>query len=257
MSPFFQLSGATKNFGGVRAVDAMSFTLEKGELVGLMGPNGAGKTTIFNLVTGVYALDEGEICFKGEGLGRLKPHQITARGVARTFQNLRLFQRSTALENVMTAAQYRIPYSFFECVTHLGGWRSKEKKIREKSMSLLERVGLADRADQAAGTLPYGFQRRLEIARALALDPELLLLDEPAAGMNAEEVSSLNELIQDIHRDFGLTILVIEHHMDLVMEICPRIICMNFGAKIAEGTPEDIQSHPEVLKAYLGEEDDE
>ncbi|MGI6783961.1 MAG: ABC transporter ATP-binding protein [Aminivibrio sp.] len=257
MSPFFQLSGATKNFGGVRAVDNMSFGLEKGELVGLMGPNGAGKTTIFNLVTGVYGLDEGEIRFKGEDLGRLKSHQITDRGIARTFQNLRLFQRSSALDNVMTAAQYRIPYTFIECITHLGSWRKKEKMIREKSMGLLERVGLADRADQAAGTLPYGFQRRLEIARALALDPELLLLDEPAAGMNAEEVSSLNVLIKDIHRDFGLTILVIEHHMDLVMEICPRIICMNFGAKIAEGTPGEIQNHPEVLKAYLGEEEDD
>ncbi|NLA90074.1 MAG: ABC transporter ATP-binding protein [Synergistaceae bacterium] len=257
MTAFFELSGATKNFGGVKAVDQMSFSLSKGELVGLMGPNGAGKTTIFNLVTGVYDLDGGEIFFKGENLARLKPHQITARGIARTFQNLRLFQRSSALENVMTAAQYHISYSFMECITHLGRWRKKERLILEKSMALLERVGLADRAEHAAGTLPYGFQRRLEIARALALDPELLLLDEPAAGMNAEEVSSLNELIQEIHRDFNLTILVIEHHMDLVMEICPRIICMNFGARIAEGAPEEIQSHPEVLKAYLGEEDDE
>ncbi len=257
MNSFFTLSGVAKNFGGVRAVDNMSFALEKGELVGLMGPNGAGKTTIFNLVTGVYGLDGGQISFKGENLEKLKPHQITARGIARTFQNLRLFQRSTALENVMTAAQYHITYSFAECITHLGRWREKEGKIREKSMNLLDRVGLADRAGQAAGTLPYGFQRRLEIARALALDPDLLLLDEPAAGMNAEEVASLNELIKGIHRDFGLTILVIEHHMDLVMEICPRIICMNFGAKIAEGAPGEIQNHPEVLRAYLGEEDDE
>lgn len=255
MTTFFELSNVTKNFGGVQAVSSMSFSIDKGELTGLMGPNGAGKTTIFNLISGVYDPDEGSILFKGENLVPLKTYQVTSRGIARTFQNLRLFQRSTVLENVMTSAQYHIHYTFAEGMTHLGRWRSKEKEILAKSMDLLSRVGLADRADQAAGTLPYGHQRRLEIARALALDPELLLLDEPAAGMNAEEVASLNILIRDIHRDFNLTTLVIEHHMDLVMEICPHIICMNFGAKIAEGTPDEIQSHPEVLRAYLGEEE--
>ena len=257
MRGFFELSGVTKNFGGVQAVSDMTFVIKKGELAGLMGPNGAGKTTIFNLITGVYDPDMGSILFKGENLIPLKTYEVTAKGVARTFQNLRLFQRSTVLENVMTATQHHVPYSFVEGITHLGRWRSKEKEIREKSMALLERVGLADRSDHAAGTLPYGHQRRLEIARALALDPELLLLDEPAAGMNAEEVSSLNVLISEIHRDFNLTVLVIEHHMDLVMEICPHIVCMNFGAKIAEGTPDEIQNHPEVLKAYLGEEEAE
>jgi branched-chain amino acid transport system ATP-binding protein len=257
MSAYFELVNLSKSFGGVQAVHSMSFAMERGELTGLMGPNGAGKTTIFNLITGVYNPDEGQILFKGEDLGPLKTYQVTARGVARTFQNLRLFRRSTVLENVMTATQQHIPYSFVEGLTHLGRWRSSEKAIRDKSMELLDRVGLADRAEQAAGTLPYGHQRRLEIARALALEPELLLLDEPAAGMNAEEVSTLNSLIRDIHRDFNLTILVIEHHMDLIMEICRHIICMNFGAKIAEGTAEEIQGHPEVLKAYLGEEDAE
>ncbi len=257
MSAFFELSGVTKNFGGVTAVDNMTFAIEKGELAGLMGPNGAGKTTIFNLVTGVYPVDGGTITFQGENLARLKTYDIVHKGISRTFQNLRLFQRSSVLENVMTAAQHGIPYSFIEGMTHLGRWRGKESDIKKKSMDLLERVELADRAHQAAGTLPYGHQRRLEIARALALDPELLLLDEPAAGMNAEEVISLNVLIRDLHRDFSLTILVIEHHMDLIMEICPHIVCMNFGAKIAEGTPDEIQNHPEVLKAYLGEEDDE
>jgi branched-chain amino acid transport system ATP-binding protein len=155
----------------------------------------------------------------------------------------------------MTAAQQRHKYSFFEAVSHTGRWRRQEKAIRSESMELLERVGLAGRAEQAAGTLPYGLQRRLEIARALALRPKLLLLDEPAAGMNPEEVSMLNELIAHIHEDFKLTIFLIEHHMDMVMEICPRIICMNFGAKIAEGTPDDIRNHPEVLKAYLGEDE--
>ncbi len=257
MSAVFELSGVTKNFGGVCAVSDMSFSIPEGELAGLMGPNGAGKTTIFNLVTGVYDPDEGKILFRGENLVPLKTFNIVHRGIARTFQNLRLFQRSSVLENVMTAAQQHVPYTFFEGMTHLGRWRSKESDIRKKSMELLERVGLADRANQAAGTLPYGHQRRLEIARALALDPKLLLLDEPAAGMNAEEVLSLNSLIRSIHTDFKLTILVIEHHMDLIMEICPHIVCMNFGAKIAEGTPDEIQNHPEVLKAYLGEEEEE
>jgi branched-chain amino acid transport system ATP-binding protein len=257
MNAIFELSGVTKNFGGVRAVSDMSFSIPEGELAGLMGPNGAGKTTIFNLVTGVYDPDEGSILFRGENLVPLKTFHIVHKGIARTFQNLRLFQRSSVLENVMTAAQQHVPYTFFEGMTHLGRWRGKESDIRKKSMELLERVGLADRANQAAGTLPYGHQRRLEIARALALDPKLLLLDEPAAGMNAEEVLSLNALIQAIHKDFKLTILVIEHHMDLIMEICPHIVCMNFGAKIAEGTPEEIQNHPEVLKAYLGEEEEE
>jgi branched-chain amino acid transport system ATP-binding protein len=154
----------------------------------------------------------------------------------------------------MTACQHHHPYGFVESLTHLGRWKKEEKVIRDRSLELLDRVGLADRADQDAGTLPYGHQRRLEIARALALEPELLLLDEPAAGMNPEEVFALNDLISAIHRDFDLTILVIEHHMDLVMEICPHIVCMNFGARIAEGGPEEIQNHPEVLKAYLGEE---
>ena len=257
MSAVFELSGVTKNFGGVCAVSDMSFSIQEGELAGLMGPNGAGKTTIFNLVTGVYNPDKGKILFRDENLIPLKTHTIVRRGVARTFQNLRLFQRSSVLENVMTAAQQNIPYTFLEGMTHLGRWRGKEKDIRKKSMDLLDRVGLADRANQAAGTLPYGYQRRLEIARALALDPKLLLLDEPAAGMNGEEVQLLNTLIRSIHQDFDLTILIIEHHMDLIMEICPHIVCMNFGAKIAEGTPDEIQSHPEVLKAYLGEEEEE
>ncbi len=249
-----QLDEVNKFFGGVHAVSDMSFNLEHGELAGLIGPNGAGKTTIFNLITGVYPLTSGHIAFQGEDLGGQKSHRIIHRGIARTFQNLRLFQRSSVLENVMTACQHHHPYSFFEAMTHLGSWGRKEREVKNLSMDLLDRVGLADRAHQAAGTLPYGYQRRLEIARALALEPTLLLLDEPAAGMNPEEVVELNTLITGIHNDFDLTILVIEHHMDLVMEICPHIICMNFGAKIAEGSPEEIQNHAEVLKAYLGEE---
>lgn len=252
--PILKIEGLNKHFGGVHAVQDISFSLEKGELAGLIGPNGAGKTTVFNLITGVYSPDSGRVLFKGVNLASLKTYEVVARNIARTFQNLRLFQRSTVLENVMTACQFHFRYNFFEAVLHLGRWKSNEKKIREKSLDLLDRVGLASLSEQAAGTLPYGHQRRLEIARALALQPELLLLDEPAAGMNPEEVLVLNGLIQNIHRDFNLTILVIEHHMEVIMEICPHIICMNFGAKIAEGDPEHIQCNPETRKAYLGEE---
>ena len=254
MAAVLELKSVNKAFGGVQAVKDMTFSIEKGELAGLIGPNGAGKTTIFNLITGVYDVTNGEIEFKGKNINKLKTFQVISLGIARTFQNLRLFAASTVLENVMTAAQQHYEYGFFEAVSHLGRWRSKEAAARKESMELLERVGLADRANQAAGTLPYGLQRRLEIARAISLGPELLLLDEPAAGMNAEEVEQLNTLITGIHKDFNLTILLIEHHMDMVMAICPHIVCMNFGAKIAEGDPEYIQNHPEVLKAYLGEE---
>ncbi|NLX74772.1 MAG: ABC transporter ATP-binding protein [Synergistaceae bacterium] len=254
MTVLLELKGVSKSFGGVQAVENMSLKLEKGELTGLIGPNGAGKTTVFNLITAVYDVTKGDIEYKGININKLKTYQVVSLGIARTFQNLRLFSGSSVLENVMSAAQQSHKYSFCEAITHLGRWNKFEKKIQDESMQLLERVGLADRAHQRAATLPYGLQRRLEIARACSLRPELLLLDEPAAGMNSEEVEQLNILIQDIHKDYNLTILLIEHHMDMVMEICPHIICMNFGAKIAEGSPECIQSHPEVLKAYLGEE---
>ncbi len=254
-APLLQLTGVNKSFGGVQAVKEVDFSIQKGELAALIGPNGAGKTTLFNLITGVYGVCSGDIRLDGQSILNFRTDQIVHKGVARTFQNLRLFQASSALENVMTATQQHNRYGLFEALTHLGRWKQGEKNIKKDSLDFLDRVGLVDRADQAAGTLPYGLQRRLEIARALALKPTLLLLDEPAAGMNAEEVEQLNELIVTIHRDFDLTILLIEHHMDLVMQICPHIICLNFGAKIAEGNPEEIQSNREVLTAYLGEEE--
>ena len=257
MGALLEVKGMNKFFGGVQAVADMSFSMERGELMGLIGPNGAGKTTIFNLITGVYPLSSGTVHFLDQDITNGKTYDIVKKGIARTFQNLRLFGASTVLDNVMTACQQHYPYSFLEAITHLGRWSKLERAIREKSMELLERVELAREAHRAAGTLPYGHQRRLEIARALALQPELLLLDEPAAGMNPDEVMALNELIKKIHSDFKLTILVIEHHMDLVMEICPHILCMNFGAKIAEGDPDHIQGHREVLKAYLGDEEEE
>ncbi len=248
-----ELQNATKRFGGVTAVDDMSFSIEKGELAALIGPNGAGKTTIFNLVTGVYSPDAGDILLEGRSIKSAYTYDITKLGIARTFQNLRLFPTSTVLENVMVAAQHQYPYTFFEATTHWGRWKRQERRIEERSMEILATLGLADRAQQLAGTLPYGLQRRLEIARALSLNPNLLLLDEPAAGMNEEEVSQLNSLIVEIHKQLKLTILLIEHHMDLVMAICPHVICINFGAKIAEGSPGEITCHPEVLTAYLGE----
>ena len=254
-APLLQLTGVNKSFGGVQAVKEVDFSIQKGELAALIGPNGAGKTTLFNLITGVYGVCSGDIRLDGQSILNFRTDQIVHKGVARTFQNLRLFQASSVLENVMTATQQHNRYGLFEALTHFGRWKQGEKNIKKDSLDFLDRVGLVDRADQAAGTLPYGLQRRLEIARALALKPTLLLLDEPAAGMNAEEVEQLNELIVTIHRDFDLTILLIEHHKDLVMQICPHIICLNFGAKIAEGNPEEIQSNREVLTAYLGEEE--
>ncbi|MCS7233490.1 MAG: ABC transporter ATP-binding protein [Synergistetes bacterium] len=249
-----ELKSITKRFGGIVAVKDFSIEVMQGELVGLIGPNGAGKTTVFNLITGVYPVDEGKVLFKGKDITRLKSHEIVKKGIGRTFQNLRLFPRATVLENVMTACQNHLRYSFLEACTHLGKWRSYEKRIMEESIYYLEKLNLKDKIYQQAGTLPYGYQRRLEIARALALKPTLLLLDEPAAGMNPEEVAELSELILKIHKEFNLTTLVIEHHMDLIVEVCPHVICMNFGEKIAEGTPNEVMNHPEVIKAYLGEE---
>ena len=253
MAAVLELKSVNKAFGGVQAVKDMTFSIEKGELAGLIGPNGAGKTTIFNLITGVYDVTNGEIEFKGKNINKLKTFQVISLGIARTFQNLRLFAASTVLENVMTAAQQHYEYGFFEAVSHLGRWRSKEAAARKESMELLERVGLADRANQAAGTLPYGLQRRLEIARAISLGPELLLLDEPAAGMNPQETKELMETIQLIRDKFEIAILLIEHDMDLVMGICERLYVLNFGKIIAQGTPVEIQNNPEVITAYLGE----
>ena len=275
-----ELSHINMCFGGIAALSDMSFKIEDNSLTGIIGPNGAGKTTIFNIITGVYTPSSGKVYFNGADITPLKAYQINRLGIARTFQNLRLFARSSVLDNVMTAAQNRYInshkeeffsgnmiqincpdpscwYSFLESCLHLGRWAKIEKNLRLDSLELLERVGLSDRANQAAGTLPYGMQRRLEIARALALSPSLLLLDEPAAGMNPEEVFELNDLITGIHKDFKLTTLVIEHHMDLIMKICPHVICLNFGAKIAEGSGEEIQNNQEVLTAYLGTEEEE
>ena len=241
------------SFGGLRAVDELSMKIEKGGLVGLIGPNGAGKTTAFNMLTGVYRPTDGGIRLDGQNLIGKKPHEICKMGVARTFQNIRLFSELSVLDNVKTGLHNQIIYSFAESMFHLGSYRKKEKQMDEKAMELLSVFGLENVADYRAANLPYGKQRKLEIARALATEPKLLLLDEPAAGMNPNETEELMETIEVVRKRFGVTILLIEHDMKLVSGICEYLYVLNFGRLLAEGTPKEVLSNPEVVKAYLGE----
>ncbi len=241
------------SFGGLRAVDELSMKIEKGGLVGLIGPNGAGKTTAFNMLTGVYRPTDGGIRLDGQNLIGKKPHEICKLGVARTFQNIRLFSQLSVLDNVKTGLHNQITYSFAESMFHPGSYRKKEKQMDEKAMELLSVFGLEGVADYRAANLPYGKQRKLEIARALATEPKLLLLDEPAAGMNPNETEELMETIEVVRKRFGVTILLIEHDMKLVSGICEYLYVLNFGRLLAEGTPKKVLSNPEVVKAYLGE----
>ena len=247
-----ELRQVAKTFGGIKAVDGFDMAVEEHEIVGLIGPNGAGKTTVFNLITSVYKPDSGSIYFAGEPIHRLPPHKVVGKGIARTFQNIRLFNNLSVLENVKLALHNVPSYGFLSAMLGLPSMRRQNQSVVKTAMEFLDLMGLSERAAMRAGGLPYGLARRLEIARALALSPKLLLLDEPAAGMNPDEIVDLRELIARVHRDFKLTIVLIEHRMDLVMAICPRLVVLNFGTKLTEGTQQEVQTNPAVLQAYLG-----
>ena len=241
------------DFGGLTAVDGFNLMIGRNEITGLIGPNGAGKTTVFNLLTNVYQPTRGSILIDGMPTAGKKTYQVNRMGVARTFQNIRLFSELSVLDNVKTGLHNQITYSFAESMFHLGSYRKKEKQMDEKAMELLSVFGLENVADYRAANLPYGKQRKLEIARALATEPKLLLLDEPAAGMNPNETEELMETIEVVRKRFGVTILLIEHDMKLVSGICEYLYVLNFGRLLAEGTPKEVLSNPEVVKAYLGE----
>ncbi|MBB5336170.1 ABC transporter ATP-binding protein [Pectinatus brassicae] len=254
MSILLEAKEVSKMFGGLKAVSNFDMTINKGELIGLIGPNGAGKTTAFNLFTGVYQPTTGVINFAGKSLKGMKPSQITQRGIARTFQNIRLFSELSVLDNVKIAYHTHLKYNLAEAVLRVGRYMKEEKRIEEAGRELLKIFKLEDKADEIAKNLPYGAQRRLEIARALATRPQLLLLDEPAAGMNPQETNELMDMIRWIRKEFALSILLIEHDMSLVMGICERIYVLEYGSIIAHGLPEEIKKNPEVIRAYLGGE---
>ncbi|MCI8880781.1 MAG: ABC transporter ATP-binding protein [Clostridiaceae bacterium] len=241
------------SFGGLRAVDSLTMRIEEGGLVGLIGPNGAGKTTVFNMLTGVYRPTDGGIRLGGENLIGKKPHEICRLGVARTFQNIRLFNKLTVLDNVKTALHNEVGYTLAESLLHLGSYRKKEREMDARALDILKVFGLDGKSGYTAANLPYGQQRKLEIARALATSPKLLLLDEPAAGMNPQETGELMETIQLVREKYGVTILLIEHDMKLVAGICEYLYVLNFGRELAQGTPAEVLHNPEVVTAYLGE----
>ncbi len=245
----------TMQFGGLKAVDSLEFKIHRGQLAGLIGPNGAGKTTVFNMLTGVYAPTSGEVLLEGQSLKGLKPYEISHRGVTRTFQNIRLFKDLTVLDNVLVASHQHIRYRLFDTLLQTPRFLKTESELQDKAMSLLKIFNLDGMAHKSASGLPYGEQRKLEIVRALATDPKIILLDEPAAGMNHSETHHLMETIAKIREQFKLTVLLIEHDMKLVMGICENIIVLDHGVKIEEGNPQKVQSSQKVIEAYLGVEE--